>query len=231
MSEARLQKLRAGLQAIPRKRQRAGLLAILSQYATRTADAERLLADASQADGCVVELFPSLPPGAANGPRKRAAGIAARAGRRLRDDLGQVRAREMEDDVIALADAGKAAEKAVRERWVRQMDDRSKTYGALVRAAERAGLAGSRAMATHLTVLATRTNKPPLTADDIATVRRALEGLADTVAHLGLQGAPGKFIEAAAAGRGDARALANPEVREFIERHDLWNLLVVAFRS
>lgn len=231
MSETRLQKLRAGLQAIPRKRQRSELLVTLARYATRAGEAEELLGGAAQADASVVEIFPALPPGIANGPRKRAAAIAARAGRRLRDDLDQVRGPEMDNDVIALVDAGRAAEKAVRERWTRQVEDRLKTYGALVKAAERAGLSGSRLMATQLTLLKARENKPPRTTDDVDTVRGALQGLAGMVAQLGLQGAPGRFIEAAAAGRGDAQALANPEVREFIERHDLWNLLVVSFRT
>lgn len=226
----RLQRLHAGLEAIPQKRQRTNLLGSLSQYGKHAAAAESVLRANADAERLSRQVFPDLATAPAAESRRRASRLAGRLAKRLRERIDAVQDRATDEDFASLAEHVRSADKALRDRWSRQLEDRLKGYGALVKAAEAAKLSGSRVLATQLTMLQGHAGAPPRTPELAEQIRKALDGLTGMVAQLGLEGAPGRFLMDAAAGRGDARALRDPEVQAFVERHDLWRLLVVTFR-
>jgi hypothetical protein len=226
----RLQRLAAGMEAIPQKRRRQTLLGVLGQYGSRAAAAETTVKATAEAERCACLVFPGLPVAPAAEGRRKAARVAGRLAKRLREKIDAVQDPATDDDVALLVEHAKNAEKALRDRWARQLEDRLKGYGALVKAAEAAKLSGSRVMATQLTLLQRQSAAGPRTEAAAEEIRTAVAGLSGLVAQLGLEGASGRFLVSAAEGQGDARALCDPEVREFVERHGLWQLLVVGFR-
>jgi hypothetical protein len=226
----RLQRLRAGLDAIPQKRRRRSLLDRLKRYHELAGKAEALVRDTAGAEQCSLAVFPDLVTTLPAESRRKAARAAARLAARLRASIEAVQDDASDQDVIALGEAGKAADRALRDRWSRALDERLKGYGALARAAESAKLSRSQIMATQLTVLKTQASSPPLTVETAEKIAAALAGLAGLVSQLGLEGAAGEFLIAAANHQGDARALRDPAVLEFVERHELWPLLVVSLR-
>jgi hypothetical protein len=226
----RLQRLSAGLDAIPQKRRRKDLLGLLGRYSELAATGEKLVRDTAEGERCSLAVFPGLAIAPAEESRRRASRVAARVATRLRAAIENVQERDTENDVDQLLIDAKAADKALRERWTRRLEERLKGYGALVKAAEAAKLPGSRVLATQLAVLQARASAPPRAESEAEEIRKAVAGLAGLVGELGLEGAAGKFLVAAAANQGDARALCDPEVRDFVERHDLWRLLVVTLR-
>lgn len=226
----RLQRLHAGLGAIPQKRQNTNLLGALAQYGSHASTNEALLKATADAERFSLQVFPDLATAPVAESRRRASRLAGKLAKRLRERLGAVQDQTTDEDFAQLGIQARGAEKSLGERWSRQLEDRLKGYGALVKAAAAAELSGSRVLATQLTMLQGHAGTPPKTREQAERIRKALGGLTEMVAQLGLEGAPGRFLMDAAAGRGDARALRDPEVQAFVERHDLWRLLVVTLR-
>jgi hypothetical protein len=76
--------------------------------------------------------------------------------------------------------------------------------------------------------------KPPKLHDEACRVRDEILAVGPTLGRLGLEGGLGGklggFLTAVGEGRGDAKALLEPEVRAFLDKHDLWSVLAVSFR-
>jgi hypothetical protein len=226
----RLQRLHAGLGAIPQKRQNTNLLGTLAQYGSNASTSEAVLTVTADAERFAVQVFPDLATAPVAESRRRASRLAGKLAKRLRERIDAVQDRATDEDFAQLGVQARSADKTLGERWSRQLEDRLKGYGALVQAAKAAKLSESWGLATQLTILQGHAGAPPRTPGQAERIREALDGLTGMVAQLGLEGAPGRFLMDAAAGRGDARALRDPEVQAFVERHDLWRLLVVTFR-
>lgn len=222
--------LHGRLQGIPAKRARARLVITLGQYAGKVAEAREKLDASALAEQITLQVFPDLPAGSAAESRRKAARTAERLSRALSERIEAVSEPSTETDVVALGTYAKNAEQNVRERWARQLEENVKRYEALVSAAEAAGLERGRALSLRLRELRSHAASPPSSADAASRIRGTLDGLASLVAELGLEGPAGAFLVAAARGAGDPRALRDHEVQMFIERHDLWRLLVVRFR-
>jgi hypothetical protein len=230
MEKTRLQRLRAGLDAIPQKRQAQELVGALQQYGARATTARTTLDGTAASERWSRTVFPGIPVAAAQASRRKAAVVAARLANVIRTSVARVRDDATSNQFAVLSEHATSAHRALRDAWVRQMEQRLKNYGALVRAAEAAGLPGRHVLATQLTLLQGNTRTPPGTEELAQRITNAFASLTSLVAQLGLEGPAGEFLVSAAAGKGDARALKDPEVRSFIERHGLWELFVVSFR-
>lgn len=230
MDQTRLQRLRAGVEAIPQKRRRQDLIGALRQYGDRATAAATVLDATAGAEGWARTVFPDLPTTTARANRRKASALAGRIAASLRAGTEQIRDDAMSNQFALLSELAANAQKALRDQWARHLEERLKSYDSLVHAAESAGLSGGRPLAAQLAVLQAHTRTPPPTEEVANRIAVALASLATLVAQLGLEGPAGEFLVAAASGAGDARALTNPEVQSFVERHALWKLLVVSVR-
>lgn len=230
MEETRLQRLRTGLKAIPQKRQHQELVGALQQYGARATTAGATLDGTVASERWSRTVFPDISLATAQVSRRKAAAVAARLANVIRTSIAQVSDDGTSNQVAALGEHATSAHRTLRDAWTRQMEQRLKSYGALVRAAEAAGLPGRHVLATQLALLQGHTRTPPATEEVAQRLVTALASLTGLVAQLGLEGPAGEFLVSAAAGKGDARALKEPEVRSFIDRYGLWELFVVSFR-
>lgn len=229
-TETRLGKLHVRLQQAPAKRERAKLLNRLELYAGKVAEYRQRLEASTTAEENAVRVFPDLPAGSSADIRRKAARSATRLAKQLRERIEAVRDPETEAEIVALGTFAKNAEQNVGDRWARRLEDTVRRYEALVSAAQAAGLERGRALGGRLQGLRDRVGVLPDTPEAADQVRQTVEGLVGLVEELGLEGKPGTFLVEAARGAGDPKALCDPDVQEFVERHGLWKLLAVKFR-
>jgi hypothetical protein len=100
-------------------------------------------------------------------------------------------------------------------------------YQTLVNTSVTLRLPGSKGLRDSVARLANAINEPPKDDDTANTVKNEIEGLTRSVQSLGLRGSAGVFLSAAANGAGNPRDLYRSEVRDFIDKNDLWPLLKV----
>lgn len=229
-TETRLGKLHVRLQQVPAKRERAKLLNRLELYAGKVAEYCQRLEASTTAEENATSVFPDLPAGSSADSRRKAARSATRLAKQLRERIESVRDPATEAEIVALGTFAKNAEQNVGDRWARRLEDTVRRYEALVSAAQAAGLERGGVLARRLQDLRERVGAPPGTAGEAGVIRQAVDGLVGLVEELGLEGKPGTFLVEAARGAGDPKALCDPDVQEFVERHGLWKLLVVKFR-
>jgi hypothetical protein len=225
----RLQQLQQKLEAIPSKRKQSTLVSALARYSSRVGAAAATLAQSTESEIHVRTVFPDLVTGSAEENRGKAKRVAVRLEKRLSSNIHAVEDSRTDSEVSDLTSYASKAEESVRTRWKGALTTKLQGYEALVTAASQAGLSGDRTAMMALTYLKAQTD-PPATIAAVESIRASLEKLTESVADLGLEGEAGKFLVAAAGGRGDPRALQKPEVQRFIEQHNLWHLLVVTFQ-
>ena len=81
---------------------------------------------------------------------------------------------------------------------------------------------------TAVSALQSAKNKPPGSKVEARQVAEHLKDLNDVVGKLGLKGAFGQFLRAAATQQGaDSKDLLGSEVQEKINQHKLWNVFRV----
>jgi hypothetical protein len=226
----RLQSLQVDLRSIPSKRQRAELVGKLITYADKVSNAAETLKQTVAAERYATNVFPDLAPGSVTENRRKAQRLANRLERRLTDDIAKIRQSSTDSDVSSLVDHARLANQSVQNRWRSHLSGKLQGYQTLLDAARQAGLARGQDIGTALTLLRQRVDAPPADERDAQTIIAALEQLTESISELGLEGEAGGFIVAASRGEGDAQALSKPEIRDFIDRHDLWRFLRVTFR-
>jgi hypothetical protein len=229
-TETRLGELHRRLREIPAKRARSRLVSTLGQYGGKVAEARQRLEGSALAERNASRVFPELPAGTATESRRKAARTAERLARVLRERIDAVSDAATEKDIVDLGTYARNAEQNVRDRWARRLEDTVRRYETLVGAAEAAGLERGRTLSDRLRDLRSHAAAPPSSAETADRLLRTVEGLVLLVGDLGLEGPAGVFLVDAARGAGDPRALRDPEVQAFVERHDLWRLLAVKFR-
>jgi hypothetical protein len=226
----RLQKLRADLQSIPSKRKRAVLVERLTVYADKVSEVVQTFEQSVAEEHYALSVFPELSSGSVAENRGKAKGVATRVERRLRKDIGSVEQSRTETEITNLGEYADRASKSVRNRWETHLGAKIQGYETLLTAAKQAGLVRVQQVASALAFLQQRIKSPPLNGDEADTIRGSLDQLTESISQLGLEGEAGDFVVAASQGGAAAEDLLTPEVREFIDRHDLWRFLRVTFR-
>ena len=229
MGQTRLQRLRTDVCAIPDKRGRQELVGALQHYGARAQAGAEALEATANSEKWVRVVFPNLST-ASHAHRRKASAAAAKLADTVRAGAGAVNDAGVSAAFATLGDHITGAQKALRDPWTRQMEQRLKGFEALLGAAEAAGLPGRHALAAQITRLRVQARMPPADEETARGVADAFTELAAVVGRLGLGGAAGEFLVGAAGSHGDPRALADPEVRAFLDRHSLWEVLVVSFR-
>ena len=73
--------------------------------------------------------------------------------------------------------------------------------------------------------------RPPVTADDLRAISELRRSLQDTINSLKMEGPVAVFLLDAIQGKGDPKALTNPEIRAYLDGHQvLWQSLRVLLK-
>lgn len=222
---SKLLDLKTKIESIPDKQRRKNLVGKLSQYGKLTAVASETLVKCNEAQHYAREVFTEDDFQKTSEHIKRAVTTATR----LRSKLdNKVEAIETSDDKFTIIkEAAVNASSALKDRWNLLLTKKLQDLEPLVRVAKESSLRGSQKLEQILNKLRSQANNPPTSSDTAASVTQDLETLFDSVNNLGLQGAVGKFLIEAKDGKGRAQDLSDPEVKQFIDKHNLWNLLNV----
>jgi uncharacterized phage infection (PIP) family protein YhgE len=222
---SKIQELKKKLESIPAKQSRKNLVSKLDQYAKITEAASTMIQMCASAKQYAQQVFGDEEFQKVSDHTRKAVNTA----KRLRDKLtDKVEAVEKSDAQFRdISDAAKSAQAALRDRWNFLLNKKVEEFERIVRAAKDANLGGSRALEQTLHRLSGQINNPPQSGDVAQRIEQDLKGLVNSVQTLGLEGPAGQFLVEAAAGRGRAKDLSNPEIIKFIERYNLWNSLNV----
>lgn len=220
-----IKELKTKLEAIPQKQSRKDLVGKLEQYGTLAATASRTLVKCRDEQRYARRVFADEDFQKTTEQMRRAIRYATRLGAKLADKIEAVETSEAQ--FASLSEAAKIANAALRNRWSDLLTKKIEEFESVVRAAKDANLKGSRSLEQTILRLRTHTNIPPQNSNDCQRIEQDLKSLFESVQTLGLEGPGGQFLVDAAAGRGRAKDLTNPEISQFIERYNLWNSLSV----
>ena len=124
--------------------------------------------------------------------------------------------------VIRITEAHKNANRICLERWNSFIENRKRKWSNLVNVVNKLPNTGGTEFKNAFDNLTNHVNIPQTKAE-IQKIQDFREELNSGVAKLGLEGEPGKFLEAAAKGDATISELDKSEVREFLDQYDLWN--------
>lgn len=220
--------LREALQSLPEKTRKRTLTGALSRYA----DIAERARDSFQATIATANLvlrvfrdaqFPNL------ADRITKASESARScNRDLSKSADAVTKKSFDNRVIAIKDFAAASGKPVAESWEKLIIQEIATYEQVGRIAADRGLPGGTDFNEKLKTLRERAAKPPVNPTDADAVGSKLRDIPKDIKALGLTGKAGKFLISAAEGRGIAKDLEVAEIREMLDRYQLWTSLRVS---
>lgn len=222
----RLEELKARAEALPGRRERTQLVSQLRKYSEDLAVVREGLAGVTVQRGCVERVFPEIDLARVEG----AVHDAARTARGLRTTLAKsletIATPNVEERVRRIKDAAKNARAVVKDAWQDALQKKLGGIEPIVNIARDARLAGGDAMARQLDALRKKSD-PPGTEMEAQQAEASLRELTGSVATLGLKGAAGAFLQNAVQGRARTDDLANSEVRELLDRYNLWDRLSI----
>ena len=223
----RLQHLRANILAIPDKRMRSDFVGTLRQYSEKAQAARSTLEDAVHGQNQVVYVFPEADLSDSNSKASKAISSARNLAGKVSKDPTVIRGKGTDTSIANISSLADSSLSDLKSQWKKLVLGRTKAFRSLVAAAEEAKLQGSLRLRNLLDSLEAKAASLPLSREQAESTRQQLDDLVKFVGELGLEGDVGAFLISAASGTADPRALYNPEVKEFVERHDLWRLLRV----
>ena|SRR5436190_12385281 len=222
---SKLEELKTKLEAIPDKQRRKDLVGKLEQYGTLAALASDTLAKCRNEQRYARQVFADGDFQKTADQIRRAIGYATRLRVKLTDKIEAVE--RSDDQFSSLSEAAKLANTALKARWSELLNRKIEEFESVVSAAKDANLKGSRPLEQTIMRLRTQTSILPQSSDAAQRIEQDLKSLVTAVQTLGLEGPGGRFLVDAAAKKGKAKDLTDPEIIKFIERYNLWNFLTV----
>jgi F0F1-type ATP synthase membrane subunit b/b' len=125
--------------------------------------------------------------------------------------------------VVRITDAHKSANKECRERWKNFIEKREEKWGKLANLVDKLPKTGGKEFKVAFDNLARYKTNIPQTNEEIQKIQQLRDELNSGVSKLGLEGAFGKFLEAAADGNALISELNKPEIKELLEKYNLWD--------
>jgi hypothetical protein len=132
----------------------------------------------------------------------------------------------VEGGLAELKRAVQTAEQHIRTEWRQLIESVVDRYLRLVNALHEAGVHGSGPLRAAVERVQ-RMERPPATRSAATQAAEDIASVAAAVRALGLEGPVGAFLTAAADRRASAGSLRDPEIVAFLDRHDLWSVLLV----
>lgn len=219
--------VRDSLISLPDKNRNKNLTGSLARYAVMAEQSRDSLRFALRLADLVKMVFvDSSFPTLVDRVRK-AANSARTCEKDVAKGMDAVAKKTFEERMISIKEFATAASKPVAETWAEKLASEIRAYEQVGRIVADRGLPGGAELNKKLSELGSRSSIPPRDEKDAADLIGMLRGLPQEVKALGLTGKAGKFLVAAAEGRGSAHDLEEPEVRELIDRYSLWSSLLV----
>lgn len=221
----KLQRLKEDIKSLPAKKSRLNLIGVLQKYNEQTSETLETLRQTRSGAEQVAAVFPNLDLRVTVIDKINS---ATRIAQTLRKTLEKIEKIQTQDDAFrSLDETAKAAKRNLHNKWNVTLEDKIQTYDKLVNASSNANLQGSSQLVEKLNRLRGQTNVLPKTEEVALKIKNDLENINSSIQTLGLSGKVGEFLIAAAAGRADAKAVLDAEVRKFIEENNLWTALSV----
>jgi|ERR1039458_665315 hypothetical protein len=225
------QKLKAALESLPEKEQKKDLVGNLRQFAQSTAQACNSLETSFQTARLVQGIFSGTEFRQLREKAADAARTARACDKKLVADVRVVSKDSFDKQVVAIKDYATAGANSVSDVWQKKLNTHIETYQRIADAARLARVPGSEPLEGTLNELRTRQRLLPSDAIDAAKLAKKVAGVAETIQNLGLTGKPREFLIAAANGQASARDLDQPDIREWLTRYQLWDILRVRVGS
>lgn len=221
----KLQRLKEDIKSLPAKKSRLNLIGVLQKYNEQTSETLEMLRQTRSGAEQVAAVFPNLDLRVTVIDKINS---ATRIAQSLRKTLEKIEKIQTQDDAFrSLDETAKAVKRNLHNKWNVTLEDKIQTYDKLVNASSNANLQGSSQLVEKLNRLRGQTNVLPKTEEVALKIKNDLENINSSIQTLGLSGKVGEFLIAAAAGRADAKAVLDAEVRKFIEENNLWAALSV----
>jgi len=222
---SKLTELKTKLEAIPQKQSRKDLVGKLERYGALSETASATLAKCREEQTYARQVFIDESFQRTSEQIRSAIGYAKRLHAKLGDKIEAVDTSDSQ--FSSLSDAAKTATTSLKTRWSDLLTKKIEEFERVIKAAKDANLKGSRPLEQIILRLRANINAPPQNKQAAERINQDLKSLLTSVQTLGLEGPGGQFLVDAAAGKGRAKDLTNPEIADFIERYKLWNSLNV----
>jgi hypothetical protein len=225
---ATLIEIKERLASLPDKRKRADLGATFAAHLGKVQLSRQKVERALTALPYAEELLPSAGYSEANSRARRAGQQSARLQKRIESTPESISEASVDQSFTILNDHAEAAWKECSLTWEKEVEIKVKDWAALVDVIDRlVPRQGSRLKVAVLALQGVK-SKPPATKAEAKQIKGYLDELNDIVGNLGLKGAFGEFLRAAASQQGaDSSALLEDEVQEKIGTHKLWKVFRV----
>ena len=223
----KLQILKEQILSLPAKKSRMNLIGDLQIYNNQMSAAFNTLEQTRQNAEQIVAVFSDMNLQIITEKVNSTAKTAQTLRKSLENKIENVQKPQSDDKFQLLTHTSKTAQNLLRDKWTAMLKGKIETYDKLVRASSSAKLRGSSSLVETLDRLRGQVEKLPETASAVQKVKDDLDGINTSFQELGLEGKISEFLIDAAAGRADAKALLETEVREFIEQNQLWSALSV----
>jgi hypothetical protein len=221
------QRLKAVLESLPEKEQKKDLVGNLRQFGQNAAQARDYLERSFQAARLVRDVFPGAEFRQLEEKTADAARTARACGKKLVADVRVVSKDSFDKQIVAIKEYATAGANSVSDAWQKRLNAHLDTYQRIAEAARLARVPGSEPLEGTLSELRTRQRALPSDSTDAAKLARNVAGLAETIQKLGLTGKTRDFLVAAANGQASARDLEQADIREWLTRYQLWDILRV----
>lgn len=220
-----IKELTERLEALPGRRKQAEQIALLAKFEglVRASHLDLAATLGEQVNARVV--FPDLDLKKFEGHRREVGKVAKRLATRLRATTEAIATEATENGVREIREGCSKAKTVLRGVWAERVSARSAELRPLLDVAREARLAGS-----EMTAALSQLEGQQVPPADLATATRlsaSMTLMIKSVSALGLEGSIGAFLAAAVRGEGRAAELAVPEIRDFLDRHNLWPMLRV----
>ena len=227
MSMVQLQDLRAKILSIPGKRMRSDLVGRLRLYGEKMQKARITLEktiNGQKQSSCV---FPHFDFSDSVTPALKATSTAKTLAARLTKEPTVIKSKGTDKSIVNISNFAETSLNELRNQWKKAVTGKTQTFQSIAKAATDAKLKGCNELNILLYSIVNKATSPPFTCDQAETIRKQFEDLLTVISELGLEGDVLDFILNAAKGSADPKALYNPLVKEFVERHSLWQSLRV----
>lgn len=222
-----LQDLRAKILSIPDKRMRSDLVGTLRLYGDKMQNARITLEKAVNGQKQSFYVFPEADFSNSVTTALKAASTAKALAGRLIKDSNNAKSKGTDNSIGNISSFAEGSLNELRNQWKKSVLAKTQTFLSIAKAAKDAKLEGSDELNNLLNSILDKATSPPFTFEQAETIRKQLEDLLSVISDLGLEGDVLDFLLNAAKGSADPKALYKPIVKEFVERHDLWQSLRV----
>jgi hypothetical protein len=222
----KLQELRTNILAIPDKRMRSDFVGTLRQYCEKARTSRTALENAIRGQNQIAYVFEADLSDSISKASK-AISTAKNLASRVSKDPKIIQGRGTDTSIANISSLADSALSDLKSQWRKLLLGRIRTFRSLVEAAEEAKLQGGLRLRNLLDSMEERANNPPFSHEQAEATKQQLDDLVRSISAIGLEGEVGAFLISAANGSANPQALYNPEVKEFIDRHDLWRMLRV----